>query len=98
MSSSSVGHGGHEAREGEATGPLRRRTRQTASRKLGRTEQVGFKVTVHNLAEIKAGCWKDGHARGSAPHRTPPSLRCSAAAPRRQTSESPSRASVKWLL
>jgi hypothetical protein len=63
MSSSSVGNGAHKTREGEATGPLRRRTRQTASRKLGRTEQVGFKVTADDLAEIKAACWKDGQTR-----------------------------------
>jgi hypothetical protein len=63
MSSSSVGRDSHNAPEGPADGPLRRRTRQSASRKLRRTEQVGFKVTADDLAEIKAACWKDGQTQ-----------------------------------
>jgi hypothetical protein len=63
MSSTHAPPGAQRSREREAAAIRRRPSRQTASRKLGRTEQVGFKVTPDHLAEIKTACWRDGQSQ-----------------------------------
>lgn len=63
MSSTSASHGAHKSLTGGVAEIPERPSRQTASRKLGRTEQVGFKVTPDHLAEIKTACWRDGQTQ-----------------------------------
>jgi hypothetical protein len=63
MSSTAAPPGAHKSRDRGIAGAPRRSSRQSASRKLSRTEQVGFKVPPEHLAEIKTACWRDGQSQ-----------------------------------